>query len=479
MRNFFVTTQTKRSKTAKTIFAFAVFVCLIFSIGLVKIVSAQTASSTASSTTQLDSAQNERAQLESQLASLEAEIAQKEQDLKNQQGQSQSIQGDINILTSKITKAKLDIQAQTLIIQQLGGEITDKQNQIQTLSEKIASEKESLAQLIRNTNDLDQSTVIDLLLSQNSITQFYSDVNSYNSIQGAVKSSVDQILGLQSQTEDAKTLLQQQQDQAVNAEQAIEQNKAEIEQNQAEQKQLLTISKGKENQYKQILADRAAKVAAIQAKLFALAGGGKAINFQSALQYAKTASASTSVDPAFLMAILTQESNLGANVGRCYLTDQTTGAGVNATTGKVYPNVMKPSRDVPPFIQITQALGIDPMKQVVSCPIAGAGGWGGAMGPAQFIASTWELFVSRLQTALNVVTPNPWDPQDAFMASAMYLSDLGGINASYSAELRAACKYYGSGGSTCAYGRSVMKLAAGIQSDIDYLNQYGVTKDGS
>jgi membrane-bound lytic murein transglycosylase B len=97
------------------------------------------------------------------------------------------------------------------------------------------------------------------------------------------------------------------------------------------------------------------------------------------------------------------------------------------------------------------------------------------MGPAQFIPSTWNLFADRLQADLGHFA-NPWNPEDAFMASATYLSDLGAVGTSYSAQIRAACKYYGTGGSTCAYGRNVMTLKASIQSDIDYLNDYGISR---
>ena len=137
---------------------------------------------------------------------------------------------------------------------------------------------------------------------------------------------------------------------------------------------------------------------------------------------------------------------------------------------------MKPTRDVQPFIAITTALGFDPHQTVVSCPIAGVAGYGGAMGPAQFIASTWQLFAPRIEKNLGESVANPWAAQDAFMAASLYLTDLGGVGSSASAQLKASCKYYGSGGSTCSYGRSVQTLRASIQSNIDYLNQYGVVK---
>ena len=192
------------------------------------------------------------------------------------------------------------------------------------------------------------------------------------------------------------------------------------------------------------------------------------IDFGTALTYANQVENKLNVDPAFLLAILTQESNLGANVGQCYLTNPDTGAGVGKNTGTAFANVMSPSRDVPPFLNITGDFSFNAFKTAVSCPIAGAGGYGGAMGPAQFIPSTWELLADRLKNLLGYEA-NPWSAQDAFMASGMYLSDLGALGTSASAQSRAACSYYGTKGSSCSYSRSVMKLKATIQSNIDLL----------
>jgi len=92
-------------------------------------------------------------------------------------------------------------------------------------------------------------------------------------------------------------------------------------------------------------------IAKIKARLFTLAGVADtdAPNFEQAYAYAKAAAAQTGVRPAFILAILTQESNIGKNVGMCYLQNDTTGAGININSGSYVANVMKPSRDVAPF----------------------------------------------------------------------------------------------------------------------------------
>lgn len=419
---------------------------------------------------------DQRTYCQNQITVLEQQIADLNNQLTTQKKQSGTLQGDINVLSTQINAKKKEIQAKILTITQLNDSISEKQTTIESLADKISREKDSLAQLLRKTNEMDQENFATFLLSDSTLSDFYSDASRFSTLKADVKQSVDTITTIKGVNEETETELQKQQDETIDEKANLESVQSSIESDQQTQKQLLSISKDKETQYQQVIAGQQKKVATIKAKLFQLAGGGQAIRFDVALGYAQKAQTATGIDPAFLLAELTQESNLGSNVGRCYLTDEDTGAGINTNGVTKYSNVMSPKRDVPPFLAITSSLGLDPYKTVVSCPIKGVAGWGGAMGPAQFIASTWSLFITRIESALSEQNANPWDPQDSFMAAALYLTDLGGVGDSTSAQLRASCKYYGSGGSTCSYGRSVQKIKANIQSDIDYLNQYGVVK---
>ena len=403
---------------------------------------------------------NQLIQIEAELTTLLAEQA-------AQQKQTGTLKGDVDYLNSQINALKAKIKAQALVISELGVAIVDKTNTIDSLSEKIDSENESLAQLLRNTNEFDNENIVNLILSDDTISTFYSDLESYDSIQQSVKSSVDTINGQKTQTEVAKNDLQKQQDAETDAKAELETAQQQMAISEANQKQLLAISKQKESAYEKLAAQKKEQADKIKSALFGLAGVSQKIEFGTALQYANTVQSKLGVDPAFLLAIITQESNLGSNVGQCYLTNPDTGAGVGKNTGTVFANVMHPTRDVPYFLSITSDLGFNAYKTAVSCPIGGYG-YGGAMGPAQFIPSTWNLFADRLKAVLGYEA-SPWAPQDAFMASGMYLSDLGAVGTSASAQSRAACKYYGTGGSSCSYSRSVMKLKSQIQANIDLL----------
>lgn len=404
--------------------------------------------------------------LRAELAQIEQEQAETEKILADAKQQSSSLKRDILILDTKIKAASLNIRAKNLIIEGLGKDITKKEQTIVGLSNRIDKGRASLAQIMRKTNEVGTITLPEVILARENVSDIFSDLDMFDSVERSLKTTFEEIRSAKSQTENEKNTLDKRRNQEIDARQVIQQEKKNIADNQAEKNRLLNISKGNEKTYSGILAEKQRQAAQIRAALFALRDA-QAIPFGDALAYANASSKVTGVRPAFLLAILTQESALGANVGSCYLTDKQTGAGVSAKSGNIITNVMKPGRDVEPFLNITGSLGLDAMKTLVSCPQSV--GWGGAMGPSQFIPSTWMLFKDRIAQASGTSLPNPWSPKDAFMASSIYLGDLGAIGGSYTGEQNAACKYYS--GKSCSasslirsYGTSVMSKAALIQT---------------
>jgi membrane-bound lytic murein transglycosylase B len=311
-----------------------------------------------------------------------------------------------------------------------------------------------------------------IALGSKSVTEFFNDLDAFTSIKTDLRALFADIRSAKAQTEKEKADLALKQNQTADARYEVEIQQKKIAANKTETQKLLSIKANEEKEYQKVLVERQAKAAALRAALFPLRDAG-AITFGNALAYAKEAQAKTGVRPAFILAILTQESNLGENVGQCYLTDNATGAGVGKNTGNSFAKVMSPTRDVPPFLELAFKLGFDPHRQVVSCPIASAGGWGGAMGPAQFIPSTWDIYANRVAKINSVPVANPWNPKDAITAMSAFLADLNADAGGYSAEHKAAARYYaGSYWATAGrgYANSVMALAEKIQTDIDFLS---------
>jgi len=417
---------------------------------------------------------------QTELDALMKEQADLEATLKVQQQQTGTLKGDVLALTTQINALKTKVKARGVVIAQLKNSIQEKVSTIESLSQKIEREHESLAQLLRNTNEFDNQNLVNLILSNNSISNFYSDLESYNSIKQAIKNSVDIINGVKTQTEVVKSDLEKKKNAETDAKAELESTQKKVTQSEADKKALLAISKDKEAAYQKLAAQKKAQADKIRSALFSLAGISQKIEFGTALAYANETKNKFGIDPAFLLAIFTQESTLGSNVGQCNVPNTPSWDKIMPgpaeyqiylSRGRTCKNSKLPcsSRDdQTPFQDIVNSLGINPYSIALSCPIVSAGPWGGAMGPAQFIPSTWAGYISRLKDTLGH-NPNPWDPRDAFFASAMHLADLGAVGTSASAQSKAACKYYGDSAG-CSYGRSVMNLKSGIQAKIDCLN---------
>jgi peptidoglycan hydrolase CwlO-like protein len=412
----------------------------------------------------------EKAQLQAEYDQLQAEIAQWQKVLDDTRAKKSTLQGDVTALNAQIAKATAEIKQRNVTISTLGDEINQKTANIATLEQRLDAGHESLAKLLRQKNEAQTRSLVMLALSSKDLSSFFADVDDIDSIDAALQAQFDDLRATKDQTEKEKEALDAKQNQELDARHDVEVKKQQISDNQAEKKQLLAATTNQEQSYQQVLADRQKRADQIRTALFELRDA-EGIPFATALDYANVAQQKTGVRAAFILGILRQESNLGVNVGQCYLTDPTTGAGRGKNTGTPFKNVMKPDRDVQPFLDLMSRLGKDPYSTPVSCPLSV--GYGGAMGPSQFIASTWKSYESKISAALGVATPDPWMAEDAIMATALYLKGLGADKATYSAEREAAARYYAGANwqkSGLGYASSVLSYADQYQENIDFLN---------
>ncbi len=405
-----------------------------------------------------------------ELAKTENEISDLSKQLSGLKNEGASISRDKKILENQAKQAKLKIKTHELSIAKLGKDIKSKESTITGLQERINKNKIGLNEVIQNAYEVDNISAVEIFLSNQNISDFFRDLDAYVFINTKIRESIGIISKDKSVEEVQKKQLDETRSKEYDSKYAVEAEKAKIEKIDAEKARLLNLNKKEQTSYGAIIVDKQKKATQIRNALFALRDSAS-IKFEDAVAFAKSAGNISGVRPAFILAILQQESNLGSNVGSCYMTNTDTGAGVKISSKAAVNNVMKPSRDVQPFLAITKSLGKDPFTTRVSCPFTT--GYGGAMGPAQFIPSTWQLFAGRISKAKGGATANPWAAADAFMASSLYLADLGASNGTASSERNAACRYYS--GRACGssdntfYGDQVMKRSVKLQSDIDLI----------
>lgn len=409
--------------------------------------------------------------LQAELEQVLKEIEDQKKVLNSQRAESASIERDISILDGQIREARLKLDASNIRVRQLSKDIDQKNEIIAELEDKISREKRSLAQTLQQLRETSDKTLVEVFLASGSLAEYFKESDSLEAIKYSVLADLEKITAHQEETSAQKKELEQVKLAQEDVSYEIEREKKVVEINQNQKSTLLSASKQQEKTYEQIVKEREEKAAAIRSALFSLRDSTD-INFGQALEFAKLAEKRTGVRPAFLLAILTQESNLGKNVGSCVITDLSSGQTKSVNSGTVFSNGIHPTRDLPLLQTILAELGRNPLDTKVSCPI-GNTGYGGAMGPAQFIPSTWISYAHRVAGVTGVSPANPWSARDAFTASSLFLADLGASAGTFSAEWEAAGRYYAGGNWQTAgagYANSVLNIAASIQSQIDTLD---------
>lgn len=416
--------------------------------------------------------QEEREKLEEELKQLEEQIAEYEKDITKTEKEKKSLQNEIYILKTKIQKINTQISQSNVMIKDLGFQIQDTESSISQTSFKIDDSKQKLANILQLIYEKDQKSLLEVLLSEKELSDFFDDLTALETLNSRSSEILNDIKALKTSLEGQKVSLDREKSELENVVKVQTLQKQESEKAQQETNYYLKLTEAEYQQHLKNKQEAEKKAAEIRARIFELVGVPEAPTFGEALEMAKYVETITGVRPAFLLAVLTQESNIGKNVGQCYLKNSSTGAGTVIYSGKDVSKVMSPTRDVPYFLQITRELGRDPYATPVSCPMSY--GWGGAMGPAQFIPSTWMIYRDEVR-AVTGRAPDPWSIKDAFLASALYLADYGAAKQDYNSEFNAALSYFAGPGWYNSsyknvykrdYGYPVMNIATGYEADI-------------
>lgn len=423
-----------------------------------------------------------RKRLELELRVVEYQIVGQTRLVEAKRGERQSLERDLSIIEGEIKQAQLGIQARRVSIEQLSDQIGEKAVVVSILEEKQKNQQDSLADLVRKSAVIEDYSLVEVMLSKSSFSEFFGEVAVYQDIKESLNDSLKALHQIREDTLGEKDSLQnkQQTEAEMKLIQELEHEQIQVKEQQKEK--ILTETKGEEAEYQRILNNQKQTAAQLRNALFELLGGGGGISLPQAIELAKYASRQTGVDVAMILAILEQETNIGKNLGSCVFTDQSSSR-----------PVMHPTRDEPVFLGISKVLGFDPFTQKVSCPIYQGGarvGWGGAMGPSQFIPSTWAMYggmvnsggswvysqsSDRIRAINNQGRPaNPFNNQDAFLATALLLKD-NGANGTYAGDRTAALRYYaGWGGASnpanAFYGDQVMNRKAKFAGQIKILD---------
>lgn len=432
-----------------------------------------------------------RLEYERQLQEIEREMAELQKTIGENRQQQRTLANEIAYIDAQINRINLQIRAIDIDITNLNREIAETQREINGTEIQISEKKEAIASSLRRIYETQNTSMVSVFLANNTISEFFGNLTNMALIQQTLQSALADIVMLRQNLIAKKEELSLSKRDTENLRDAQEIQRGSLQSLQGQRRNLLTVTRGREAEYQVLLEETRKTAAEIRSRIFQMIGGGE-LSFENAYQIARLVQDATGVRAALLLAVLDRESGLGTNVGRC-------------TYNQIIPQtglpVMHPTRDIPVFEAISANLinaGMAPSDPIpVSCPILRDGNHGGAMGPAQFIPSTWAIFggyernsagnwvYNASKDRISQVTGNrpssPWNNTDAFTATGLYLKQLMSTRScvNYGNEIptirqtlveRCAAAMYYAGGRWYTYrfwyGDAVVKRANQLEEDI-------------
>jgi len=427
-----------------------------------------------------------RALLEKCKVYYEKKSSELEESLQKTASNKKSLANDIAVLRKKIQNLDYKISQTNLMIKDLSSQIKSTESSIDKTESKLKEVQNNLGLVLQLRYEEDRKSTISILLGEKSLSAFFDNLVALEALNIKIQDLLLEVKTLKENLENQKNNLD---NEKKSLESVVAMHKLQKEESALKQKQQEKFLKLTEQEYQKYLEEqkqakeKITKIGNLLFQLLEVPEGG--IKFEDAVAMAKTTANSVGIRPAFSLAILWQETRIGKLKGGCFLQDTATGDGIYIKSGNKAPKTMHPTRDVPKFLSLIDSLNkagflkTDAFHTPVSCCMISNGqyfGWGGAMGPAQFIPSTWLLYKEAVEQKTGSSPANPWNIRDSFLANALYLKDLGAGAQTYQKELTAAMKYFGCTNSWCEanYGRPVMAAANCIQ---DYIDNKAMSED--
>jgi murein DD-endopeptidase MepM/ murein hydrolase activator NlpD len=220
-----------------------------------------------SSASRIDELKEEITERSSQLELLQKEIDEYQNEIDKLGKKEKTLKNQIRRLNTTLKKLKTDIritenkiETANLNIERLFIEINDKQN-------AITENKETLAETIREINDLDSRSLVEITLAHDNFSDFFNDLERLESFQKDINLTLQSLKALKNELESRKKEEQEEKANLKKMYGRLVDQKSLTGINKTKKDRLLKDTKNKESNYKKLLADRLKKKEALEREI--------------------------------------------------------------------------------------------------------------------------------------------------------------------------------------------------------------------
>lgn len=306
-----------------------------------------------------------------------------------------------------LTELNFEIAELSLSIEKLNREIQERERAISELEKKLKDYTEILGKILKAIYEHDQEGSLELIVFGTTLSQVFQKFEELERMREALRNTIFEIKNAKLKLEEEKNKFEENKKRKLELKSIREIRRQSLNLSRQEQASLLEkLAQAKTPLEREIIRIEAElqelKIAMEKIRSYllkwTLTGN---ITWSSIFRAVSNASSATQVREALLLGVLRAESHFGRNLGKAGKTKEYC---IDSWGGS--------TREYDALVQICSRFGYDPHNVPMSTRCA--------IGPSQFLPSTW-LSYEKICPGIY----NPWDLNDAVLATACYLKRNG------------------------------------------------------
>lgn len=336
--------------------------------------------------------------------------------------QVRTLSKEIDSLDDEINSAQKSLDITNQDIESIKAELSETRAYISTLEQTIRAQKALIREYVSSLYVQKDVSLFEVILSQDQLSDLLGSVQKTGVMQDSITESITLISAKEKEIVAEKKHLFDKEEELMALKQSQERQKSLLQQTQEDKETLLAQTKGQQSEYESLLKESFATRQNLLNSIRLLGGadgrpGAISLEEAYAIAVRNAARFNNKIRPEYMVGILKVESGLGANVGRSFYKDSLSGC-ANKPGNNTKINYQKEEQT---FERIVRDLGLPLTQPVSGCPFPNyPRGTGGAMGPAQFMPTTWAGYEPRLRQ-LKGGQVSPWNIEDAMLAMTLKL----------------------------------------------------------
>ncbi len=211
--------------------------------------------------------QNKINQKDSDIIKLEKEIAAYQAELNSLGQKKSSLSGAIKELDLTKKKLNTDIAITQTKIDRTNLKIKSLSDDIGNKEDSITNNRDSIALGIRTTNEFEENTILETILSEDDFTVAWNDIDNMITIREQIREKILELKQIKVKLEDTRKVTIDAKNELTMLRFKLSDQKKIVEQNVKEKNQLLAQTKNNEANYQSLLRDRIAKRDAFEKEL--------------------------------------------------------------------------------------------------------------------------------------------------------------------------------------------------------------------